>query len=543
MLTVTAKNARQKELEGATFFAVANPEADFEQISSFLNNHGKDGFYDSLEKVKESLKNGDEFKEVEFCVCIIQNNFLYLLAGNGASLSLSRNGASYKLLETQKGTSKILSGRMKTGDIYELNAGKVATLQVDEVLPQEPEKSSLKQVATGIIDKVLTKLPEQRIIVHGEDSPRTSGAKKASIIGIIFIVILAISIFFGLKQRDRALAREEYEPTLVQALRDYEEALDLEPLSKSRARELLLSSREAAKELSGKRVEDERLTKLLEDISNSLAQIAGIYESPANLFLDLSIISSGFKGEDIALSGGILRVLDTSAKKLVGVEVANKRTNVISGPEYLPDALATAAYEDRSFILSSDGLREVTEEVELVIKSEWDTSNILVSVFAGNVYILDKGNNQIWRYQRVASGFLEKEGWMGEGYNFDLGSARDWSIDGSIWTATDDNEILVYSQGVPIIFNVTGQTSEFSNIVSIFVSEESEFVYILDKDNARIAVIGKNGQYIGEYGAPELANASSVVVDEERGLLIFLAESKLYSLEAKHLGISNEDSQ
>jgi len=539
MLIVTAKNAHKKELRGATFFAAASSETNFENITSFLSSQSE--FYDSFKKVKDGLEENQEFKEVEFCICIIQNDFLYLLAGNGASFSLKRDGATYKLLETQKGSSKILSGRVKNGDVYELGAGKVATLEVNEVSSQEPEKSSLKEVAANIIDKILTKLPERRIIVHGEDSPGIGRAKKASIIGIIFIVILGISIFFGLKQRDKALARQEYEPTLAQAVRDYEQALELEPLSKARARELILSSHAAAKELQAKGIQDERLTKLLGDISNSLPQIAGIYQSSANLFLDLSIVASGFRGNDIAFSGGILRVLDTSAKKLVGIETANKRTNVISGSEYLPDALATTAYADRSFILSSDGLREVTEEVELVIKSEWDTANVLVAAFAGNIYVLDKGSNQVWRYQGVANGFLGKEGWMGEGYNFSLGSARDWSIDGSIWTVTDEKEILVYSQGVPIIFNITGQTSEFSNIVSIFASEESEFVYVLDKDNARIAVIRKNGQYIGEYITPELANASSVVADEEQRLLIFLADSKLYSLEAKHLG--NEDNQ
>jgi hypothetical protein len=386
----------------------------------------------------------------------------------------------------------------------------------------------------------LARLPERRLVINDPGGHRSS-SRKASLIGVLLLIILGISIYFGTSRQKDVTRRELYEPRLTEAIRNLDEALNLADLSQTRARELILESRETANSLKSDGVEDERLDKLLSGISEHLGPIAGIYESPANLFLDLGIVASNFKGTDLSLSGGVLRVLDSDSRRLIGIEVENKRTNVISGSDYLPDAKETLAYSDRSFILSSDGLREVTNDVELLIKADWEADKVLSAAFAGNVYVLDAPNNQIWRYAGVSGGFLEKDEWLGEGFTKDLSGVVSWGIDGSIWTVSRDGIIKIYSLGAPATFSISGQTTSFSEVVNMFVSEESNFVYLLDKGAARISVINKNGDYVGEYIASELSGASDLAVDEDQGVIIFLSDSKLFSLEAKHLEVDNED--
>lgn len=529
-----------------------------QQLREYIENKLVGDCYASLSSIKEDIAKDQDLANCEFVAAVFFDGKLYALVGGGASLWLKRNGHATPLLKTLRQTSSIVSGRANKGDIFEVETsvsnysfyeeGSEALAEQlpgseSEFVPNKEPSQKLNHKAAGFIDKLLDKLPERKIIVNGENH-KMPRARKASLIGIGLLVLLGISIYFGMGRRQEKIARLEYEPKLVAAIHDYDESLQLVNLSQARARELILSSRKAANDLKNSGVEDERLTKLQNDISNHLGDIAGVYDDKAEVFLDLSIISSGFQASDLAFSGGELRVLDASSRRLVGIEVSNKRTNVISGPDYLPDAISAGAYADRSFILSTDGIREVTDEVELVIKPDgWDPENALFSVFAGNVYVVDKNNDQIWRYQGVRGGFLEKEAWLGEGFTRDTSEAMFVAIDGSIWTVGQNGEFKVYSLGAPVGFSITNETGPFSDISGFYTDEESKFVYVLDRGNSRISIVRKNGVYESEYVAPELSSATDVVVDEPNGLILFLANGKLYMIQAKHLDNINESTK
>jgi hypothetical protein len=521
-------------------------------LYEYINGALKEDFYSSLSAIKGKISN-DQGTDSEFCLCVFQGEKMYALVSNGASISLVRGAIETSLLKTLRGTSSVISGKIQADDLFKLYAGEKSVVfperQKEEALSDGEDtqefvpierRQTLRQKGAQVIDRVLAKLPERKIIVKGGDEPKKR-SRKASFIGIVFLGLLGVSIYFGMNKREENLARQAYEPELAAAEHDYSEALELFPISESRARELILKSRATAVRLQDEGVEDERLTALINSISSNLGEVAGIYDSPASMFLDLTIVASGFDPKDLALSDGTIRVLDSAGKRLVGIEVENKRTDIIAGSEYLPDALQTAAYADRSFVLSSDGVREVTGDVDLVIDSEWDSDKVLITAFAGNFYILDKGNNQIWRYPGVRGGFLEKDAWLGEGFTIDLGEAISWAIDGAIWTINENGEFKNYSLGAPTIFKVSGNSMPFSQVKAIYTDEESRFVYVLDSGNSRISVINKNGQYEGEYIAPELTNAIDLVVDEETGSILFLSDKKLYIIEANHLGEKNEE--
>lgn len=523
-----------------------------EALYALVSNALHSDYYAALTNIKQSISVDERLKNVEFVLSVISGGTLYALVGGGAVLWLVRQGSAIPLLKTLKSTSSVVSGRISETDVFEVEtstskesfqkqAVKTPTPEIEE-LPAVGKETTPKGKLVGLIDNLLDRLPERKIIIHGDDYKNTR-SKKASLIGIALLGVLAVSIYFGMAQRENKLRIEEYEPRLLTAIHDYEESIELVSLSQSRARELILSSRQQALSLKEEGVVDERLTKLMNDISMHLGEIAGIYDTPAEVFLDLSIISSGFQASDISFSGGVLRVLDSKNKRLAGIDVSNKRTNVIAGPDYLPDALSTAAYADRSFILSSDGIREVTSEVDLTIKPDgWDPKNVLIYAFTGNIYVLDRDNNQIWRYQGVRGGFLEKEPWLGQGFTRDTSDAAFFAIDGSIWTVSRSGEFKVYTLGAPATFSITNETSPLEEIAGFYTDDESDFLYLLDRGNARIAVIEKSGVYVSEYMAPELQNATDLVVDEEHSKILFLADGKLYSIEAKHLeGIGNED--
>lgn len=509
------------------------PEGEFR---SFVEKHLAENLYLSIETLRDVFVATPEFEDIEFCLCVVDKEVLYALVGGGATLSLIRDNKTTPLLKTLKATASLVTGNVHPGDSFEMATTEtkhIFTLEHPEVAAKSSE--GLRGKTAGLIDKLLVRLPERKITVHGANE---RSGKKASLIGLALLAVLGISVYLGLGRRAESMKIALYEPVLVSAIHDFEEARGLAEISQSRARELILRAHQNAKELESSGVKDPRLTELKANIAGYLGKIAGIYEEPARTFFDLTIVASGFEASDVALSGGKLRILNSSGRRLAGLDIEGKRTEIIAGPDYLSDALATAAYENRSFILSSDGIREVTKEVELVVKPDWKASDILFEAFAGNLYVLDRGNNQIWRYQGVVGGFLEKKPWLGEGFTKNVTDAVALAIDGSIWTINTSGEFKVYSMGAPATFAVSGNPQPFSQVEDLYTSDKSNFVYVLDKGNSRISTISKRGEYVGEYTAPELSNATRLVVDEEHKLLLFLAESKLFAIEAKHL---NED--
>jgi len=576
------------ELE--TIFMISENAVDFDIFRQHNANPRSTSIspLDTLKNVYHQIKSTSEYQGV---LAKIVNDTLYVLCAGGAGVMIYRDGHLIPLLKTTKGDYSTASGHMKPGDSYIFATHEVfvhvpmdtikesladsASASVKRLTPLILEKDSaavlvinvplemdvempvsetaihsqqknsqvrgIKGVLVSSIDSVLTRLPNKSVVVREELTDASSKRRSASLVGFILLIILSVSIFFGLKADKARRIRLSYEPQLKEAQHNLDEAKELAGLSPVRAQELLLHARSLAIDLQDDGVEDEELTQLLSEIQQNLGSIAGIYEQDPELFLDLSIISSEFKGNDIAFSDGIVRVLDSESKRLVGIDVETKRTEIIAGSEFLPDALSTFAYEDRSFIISSDGIREVTNDVDLVIKPDWNPQEALAASFAGNVYVVNKENGEMYRYQGVRGGFLEPEDWLGEGIEMDYSKAVSMAIDGEIWVLESDGVIDRLSGGIPQRFSLSGERVDLNYPTQLYTDEESDYLYILDTADARIAVFEKNGQYVGEYTNQKLAGAADFIISESNGKALFLAEARLYSLELKH--IQNEASE
>jgi hypothetical protein len=406
---------------------------------------------------------------------------------------------------------------------------KISTNEKREVVG---ERGSVRKGLVSLIDKIIAKLPDRRIRV-GNDTVEVGRTRKktAPLVGVLLMVILGMSIFFGVFQRREKNKKAVYESKLIEAQHKLDEASGLASINKNRSRELVLSAQDEVNGIIESGVDDPEVIDLSKKIDEKIGEIAGIYKPKEELFLDLGLISSGFRGDFMLRAGDRLLVLDKAGKRLAAIGISNKRTEIVSNSEYISNAISAAGYDERSFILSSDGIREVTNDPELIIKPEWDTNNVLIYAFAGNMYVLDRSENVIWRYPGVRLGFSEKQNWLGSGVNADFSDAIDWSIDGMIWVLYSDNTISKFSQGVALRFNLSMPDEKLVELTNIYTSDSDSRLYILDKLNKRVIVFTKEGEYVSEYINDMLGGASEIVASEEYKKLIFLNGDKLYEIE------------
>ena len=396
--------------------------------------------------------------------------------------------------------------------------------------------SPVRLAAAGIIDQILNILPKQKLYIK-EDLGEIKENKKrkvATSAGAILLVLLLVSIIFGVRQQKISVSQSKYAGILSAVQHDLDEAQSLSAVDAKRARSLVLDANSQMQGLLSQKIKDERITKLAANVANAMGAIAGLYNDAPSMYLDLTLQTSGFKGDDMAASENRAVILDKAGKRLISVDLDTSKTATVAGPDIMPNANFVSAYSDINYVTANDGVWSVGDKAEPVIKSEWGNS-ILPYAYTGNFYILDKANGVVDRYQSDGGAFGSKANWLAAGIKPDLSNVTAWTIDGNIWMLTADGNILRFSSGNPIDFSLT-DTDKAMKAIDIFTTQDSNFLYILDSGNGRILVIDKNdGTTKAQYVSDNIKNAKKIVVSEADKKMILLEGDKLFSLDIKHL--------
>ena len=124
--------------------------------------------------------------------------------------------------------------------------------------------------------------------------------------------------------------------------------------------------------------------------------------------------------------------------------------------------------------------------------------------YAGNLYLLDAGKNQIHKYLPTAGGYA------GPATDYlqtpvDLSAAVDMAIDGNIYVLLASGEVLKFLRGERQPFPMTGLDTPLKDPRAIFCTEDVESVYVVDAAERRIVQFSKEGSFQRQlqYGGTE----------------------------------------
>ena len=554
------------------------------EVTSFI------ALKNAVEKVMKEFEGS--WGDVEIAACAFVGDVVFSAAGGGAQILICREGAMATILASP-GTGVIsASGYPKSNDtmliatkaffekvtVGVIKAGLTApnpSLGAEtfapmihgedvpgslgliiikfesgfepDIIPQKADQPATEnprinpmevwgKKAQNLIGGLIRKLPRRSIYVRpGGGEEVTSQSKKMTFsVAIVLLLILVISIGFGVRQKKINDLKSKYQGILKTAQEEVDQAINLASVSPDKSRELFYASREKLKEITALKVDDAEVSELAKKIETSRGAILGEYDATTSMFLDLSLLSSGFKGDSISVSGGNVFILDKSGKRIVSVAVDTKKSKVVAGPTVIDEALDLASYEDRTFILSGDGIYEIESTKTKVVDKTWE-GDALIRAFAGNMYVLDKSGNMVYRYAGSGTGFSDKQNWLAAGTRVDFSDASSWGIDGSIYILFPSSKILKFSLGSPQNFSVTGVIPEIGKIDAVYADPDNQYVYLLDRAGKRIVVIDKKGGYKAQYIGDEISGAVNLVVSETQKKAILMTGDKLLSIELKNL--------
>lgn len=447
----------------------------------------------------------------------------------------------------EKFESKILSSQDLLGvGVVALKFGgkeeeKLPIISQEEELPKANRTfggfTKIGKTISNILEKVNEKLPRKRITIHEETQvyEDLKDRKKLSSVGIILLIILIISIVFGIRQNKLKTERSKYADDLSRATHSFEESLKILSIDKERSIQLFLEAKGITDGLSQRNIKNEEFSKLLTAMGEKEGEILGEYQSGAQLYMDLSLIIDNFSSRDAVSSGSDVAFLDGGGKKAITLDLESKRAEAVSGMDNVGDGKRIAVYEGRAYVLNNDGIDLVGKDSKRVIEKEWGEDTFIKS-YGGNIYLFDRGNSTIYRYPGLTSGFASKQLWLAPGIKPDFSDMTSWAIDGSIWVGYGDGEIEKYTQGSPKGIEIRGISTPLKDITSLFSNGDTKDVYILDKGNSRIVVIDKDGNYICQYNSGDLGNATDLFVSEVKKQAIYLiGGNKLQYIELKHI--------
>jgi len=523
-----------------------------------------------LKKLETSLAKIQE-EGVEIITGVVWNDILYLGILNKGRAVLLREGKLVTILEGKEGKEGVItaSGFWQENDLFVLGTERFFELIPEEILkanlenkdPEEVvevlapiihgseedggmagvvlkfkmgdssgmknEKLKIKEKLTQFFQKISSR--PRAIYIPRKQKTETKEQRTMMTIAIVLAGLLLVSVVFGWQKKRREEETRRFNQFWEEIEYKYEEGKKVVELNPLLARELLGRSLELAKEKKNdylaKSWQYKKLTKVEKEIEEELEKVLREYElAETPVFLDLNLITKDLKGIDLDFWEEEIVVLGGDGT-VVKIDL-NRKSNILGKVE---GGKLVTLWGERAFVLG-EKIVEIGNKTE--IEKGWDEV-VALQVFAGNLYLLDKGENNIWKYPAIEEGFGAKRSWLGSGVEPDLAEAIDMTIDGDIWILKETGEILKFSRGAPKTFGISGLEQEFHHPLAFYTDEDCKKIYVLDKGNERIVALHKSGEYDSQYIWEGIKDVDDIVVSEEEGKMFLLSEEKIFEIEIK----------
>src|SRR3989344_2124329 len=429
-----------------------------------------------------------------------------------------------------KDGSEIAEGLLSTihkADEKEKLVGLVITIpQGQFVIPVE------EQIEELIINPSFLR---QKLLSFSKNLPGGQSKRVILTVFILLVGLLAASLVLGVGKRREEASKAHFNSIYKEISQKYDEGIALSDLNPTLAQKTFRDAKEKLEKekitFSEKSKEYKDLTELSKKIDEVLRIALHIttISDPATFF-DVTVIKEGGKGKSLSLFEGKMLVLDSGENALYSVTFPKKRGELVSGS--INSARLEALSSDFAYVLSGEGIERASfasKKKEVLIKKDDSWGEIAaLSFFAGNLYMLDKENGAIYKYQGAQG---EKRSYLGAGVKPDFGSSIDMEIDGAVWVLNSNGRGSKFVQGSPESFSIDGIDTDLNNPTAFFTDDETEHLYILDSGNKRIVVVKKDGTYISQYQWEGMGMATDLVVSEKEKKILLLSGSKIYEIE------------
>ena len=396
---------------------------------------------------------------------------------------------------------------------------KVRTLIAKTPAYLSPLGQETKDLSTSLRKKVTEYLGKAADKAFEPWRPREPGSledpakrrrARAAQIAVVLILLLSLSVGLAVMSRQNSANQAAFEEKLTVVAGTLDEAENLAEISPERSGELLLKAEQDLVEAQQYGIENEKFDSLQLRFNSLQEAIRNIHTVNLEEFHK----SANVKVADLVLTSKKIVIFDREKSKVVAVDRGSKEEREIF---FQSGANQIALSGDNLYIQSQDGIRKVnlsTSESTKVKEPHSEWGNLVsADVYQGNFYLLDSAKKVIWKYLPAGDGLTQPSNYF-KG-NVELGDPTSIAIDGVIWVGNKGGKIFKFLGGAEQKFEISNLDKPLGEIADIFTTQESGRLFILDKGNSRIVILGKDGIYISQHASDEFKDARSLVADEK----------------------------
>lgn len=272
------------------------------------------------------------------------------------------------------------------------------------------------------------------------------------------------------------------------------------------------------------------VANLRQRVSSLQGEIVGNAKINPHEFLDLTLENKDAQGSKMWLYDGTVAVLDSRGTVyLASLEkktLSSVKSSVLSGA-----TVVGLSDNDIYFYKPNSGVGKITldgEKKSVAIKNDNEWKSIIdMKIYNGNIYLLDAGKGQIWKYIPTEEGYASKSAYF-QSTAYAV-KANSFAFDQSVYVA-QDKLLTKYTSGLQDGFSPQYPEAEPS-ITRVITSSDDDLVYLWDRKKGIIISLTSDGSYQRSYEADILSKASSVEVYKKNAYA--LLKTKLYQLPLK----------
>lgn len=368
------------------------------------------------------------------------------------------------------------------------------------------------------LDRWRTSLFSQDVYVR----QRTTKKTIRIILPLFFLIVLgSAGVFIFRSQRaDQVRAAEAIIQPLDTRLNEIKSTVNQDPITaRKQTEEIIIQLEQAAEQHKDKKITANELNRKLREIRQFYDSISGMEEfAVLPTFFDLRLVESDFIANRIAISGDNLLFLDQERKKVIALNTTNKQSTAlpIGDITRTTDLIATA----RNLYLLGSGIYQFGlsgSQPANQVRTEEDplTGAEFIRTYNQNLYVLNESKRNIFRYTIGEGTSLgESTGWVRADQSIPFESIQSFAIDSDVWLTTKTGEIIRMRTGRQEEFAVNGLKENFSTPITIYASDTTENLYVLEPSQNRLVILTKDGEFLREVKSSTLASTNGLVVNE-----------------------------
>lgn len=349
--------------------------------------------------------------------------------------------------------------------------------------------------------------------------------KWAVLLGVLFLILLTVSLVTGslkIKADNEAKRWRDFSEPIT---KNIQEASDLVKINPSGARKLIDDVRKTFDVQKAEFVKGKYKTEvaaLEQKLSDAWTLTSGEKESQLEELVNIQLIRPGFVGDRMSLiKSGSLLVVDGKLGTVVSAVTATKDIKVVAGKGEGLGWLDALSDGSRVLILNSKGVDINGKTTGGVVFDMAVSKAVAIGRFGANLYVLDSGNKEIYKYGAISDGYGDRTRWLKQDQTISVNPV-DMAIDSDVWILGDSGTIERFRRGAREQFTLSG-VPDGAKTSKIAVQLDGPSLAILDTNSGTVIVCSKETGNCGQLLKSEKLKSASDIEYDGTNLLVLVS--------------------